>query len=254
MIRYDVTALGLPVQRLAVCDHPSLARLRSCGPWRAHKGEDGRMLLELVVPGRTAQDWQPWAVGVDGVAMQIAGNAALAPLRRNPVPSEAVWHDWVCGVRGPVLPAYCEGLDVDLDGTVRPSGPGQYWAALRRLADLGTGASWADSLPVAQAAIESCHRCPIELARHLRLHTTTDIVKLVQLAAGDTGPKGGSAAASSSCGSPASTGADAPCPRSDGSPSAPPPDSGSRSESGQQGHADGSHAEEHGGSGQEASQ
>lgn len=215
MIRYRFPGLSLAQEVAATCEHPRLQRLQNCGPWRVtvapgqRKGR-GAVELEQVVRGWRAADWLPWAPGLDGCEVSIASNVDLRLLSRGLPPTDATWVRFVNRMRLPVRPAYCEGLQLSLTGEVLPQGPGPYWGALRKLADLGAAATWADSMSVAQHAIESWHRCPQELSCHLRLLTTADIAALVRVASGDVGEKKASAGASSSSDSPESTGEAAP--------------------------------------------
>jgi hypothetical protein len=228
MIRFRFPGLRLPVAQAAACAHPRLHRLADCGPWTARL-VDGAVELELAVGGWSPAGWDDWQDGRDGCRMQLATNPALAPLRRAEIPAEAQWVRFASGERAPIAPAYCEGLDLSLDGEIGRNGPGPYWGALTRFCAVGAQATWQDAVPLALAAIRSTHRCPDELAVRLRLLTTADVGRLAMVAMGEApnAKKADPGNASSSVDSPASTGAEPPTASCAGSP--PPPNSGSGS-------------------------
>lgn len=183
MIRYRYPDLVLDFAAAAACDHPRLARLRSCGPWVSAEGTPC-VELELQVEGWQPAGWGPWESGLDGCQYQVATNAELAPLRRQGLPIDVEWVELGRGQRGPVLPAYAEGLDLDLTGKVESHGSGAYCLAVEAAQGAGNQVSWAQLLAVAQQAIMSGHRCPPELSYRLRLINTAAAVRLLGAAYG----------------------------------------------------------------------
>lgn len=183
MIRYRYPGLELALAAAAACDHPRLARLRTCAPWLAI--EDGPyVVLELQLDDWQPAEWGTWMEGLDGCQYQTATNAELTPLRRQNLPIDAEWVELGAGQRGPVLPAYAEGMDLDLTGKVEARGSGAYCQAVEVAQCTGPQITWAQMLPVAQHAIMSGHRCPPELAYRLRLINTASAVRLLGAAYG----------------------------------------------------------------------
>lgn len=185
MIRYRFPNLKLAGPEAVRCEHLQLARLRRHGPWRA--SVDSGVELELIVPGWTAAGWSDWADGLEGCSYQVATNLELRPLRRRDVSPDAVEVRMGGGHYGLVEPAVEEGLDIDLDGTVLTEGSGPYMRALRTACDAGKDLSYQQLLAVAIHAVESCHRCPPELGKAMRLFNTTSCRDLLRAAYGTLG-------------------------------------------------------------------
>lgn len=186
MIRYRFPGVSSASPQVAACMLPALARLRPFGPWMVH-ATGGLAELTMQVDGFTPGDWGPWEKGIDGCEYAVAANAALEPLRRHPVPVDAIWVDFVNGTRAPVLPATNDGCDLDFEGNPLPSSPGAYFKALNDVLDAGSGASWKTVLQVCYQAMRTLHRCPPELMHKLRLATSADAVRLLQAASGPLG-------------------------------------------------------------------
>jgi hypothetical protein len=184
VIRYRFPGLGLDPQTASLCKHPTLARLRIAGPWRAGRNGAGDILLTQVIAGQPdATDWRAEEPGLDGCFFQLAAGADAGRLRVTPHPQAALV-PLACGLRWPVLPSYLCPVAIGID--CKPRGVvGEYG----RLADqvlerASVGAATLDEpavIDLVRLALASC--CPAltpELAHALGMITTADVQTVLE--------------------------------------------------------------------------
>jgi hypothetical protein len=186
MIRYRFPGLNIAGPEASACLHPTLARLRFAGPWRASRDAHGATILEQ----GTATEWSPEEEGLDGCLFSLAVGASAADMQ--PTPHEdAVWLTLANGRRWPILPLWRCPRSLGLDGTPRgwvgdyPQAAAKLWERMR-----ATNVDWLDPdvLALVRLALASlCPRLTPELAHALGFITFPEGIPAIVEAVFDLG-------------------------------------------------------------------
>jgi hypothetical protein len=180
MIRYRI-AEKIDQLAAATCEHPLFARLRGLG-WQARY--EGNATIMTAASAVTRTDWGEWRPGLGG--LEFAVPDPLPPFSVNDwkptQPDNAQLVTLKCGQRIWVTPAYLDGGEILLDGTIAASTSryGQLVdkidARLNTVAHLAAGDP--DVLGFARLAIQTCLCIPDEAIHAWRLLSSSDIQAL----------------------------------------------------------------------------
>lgn len=184
MIRFRLNERINPLHA-ATCQHPAFARLAGLGPWQAQQHGSATVLTRLDALNRT--DWGDWRPGLgqlDYAVPEPLPPFAISDWLSNP-PREGIPVRLRCGLSVPVAPAYLDGVEVMLDGSLAAS-VSPYGQLVQKLWDRtahsGIGPADPEVIEFCRLALASCLRLPAEAIHAWHLLSTSDVQALFDAA------------------------------------------------------------------------